>query len=57
MTFSTNAHQLALEKQTSNLLDYAYVLAALGFAALLVGLFALQRGSGKRAPLTPAPQV
>jgi fluoride ion exporter CrcB/FEX len=56
-TFSTNAHQLALERQASNLLDYAYVLAVLGLVALIVGIVALRRGSGKSVPSAPAPQV
>jgi hypothetical protein len=56
-TFTTDAHQLALEKQTSNLLDYAYVLAALALAALVVAFVALWRGSSKSSPSNPAPQV
>jgi subtilase family serine protease len=45
--FSTNAHQLALQKQSSTLFDIAYALAALAVAGLAIGLVALRLGRTK----------
>jgi subtilase family serine protease len=57
-SFSTDAHQLSLQSQTSSLFDYAYLIVVLSLAALAVGLIALMRGRGKQSPTSSAvPQV
>ena len=56
-SFSTNAHQLALEKQTSTLFNYAYVLAGVGGAALVIGIVALFRRRAAPPMGQPPPQV
>lgn len=57
-SFSTDAHQLALENQTSALFDAVIVLAAVAAVALMVSILALR---GKRAatpfPASHPPQV
>jgi hypothetical protein len=56
-SFSTNAHQLSLENQTSTLFNYAYVLAGVGVAALVIGIVALLRRRPAPTMGQPPPQV
>ncbi len=55
--FSTNAHQQALEKQTSTLSDLIYVLAAVAAAALILGVLALRRRRAEPFLGSQPPQV
>lgn len=41
-SFSTDAHQLSIDRQAATLFDAAYILAAVSVAALLVGILALR---------------
>ncbi|HUI23075.1 MAG TPA: protease pro-enzyme activation domain-containing protein [Nitrososphaerales archaeon] len=55
--FSTDAHQMALQNQTTQLYDFAYLLVALVAAAIIVGSMALVRVNRARQPAATAPHV
>jgi subtilase family serine protease len=56
--FTTDAHHVALQNQTSALYDFAYLLVVLVAVAIVVGAVALLRGRGAAAkPATATPHV
>jgi len=54
-SFSTNAHQQALDNEESNLLYLAIALAVVAVVALVVGTVALRRTNPRVPPATAAP--
>jgi hypothetical protein len=55
--FSTDAHQAALQDQTSTLYDFAYLLVALVAVSIIVGSVALVRGNRAEQPAAAPPHV
>ena len=55
--FSTDAHQVALQDQTTTLYDFTYLLVVLVAVAIIVGSLAFVRGNRASQPPAASPQV
>ena len=56
-TFSTDAHQIALQNQANTTTDLLYVMAAVAAAALVISFLALRMGRAKTQTSPVPPQV